>query len=145
MTHNFRKGDVVTVRTTVRYGSDIAGDGRVSLDLGYSGVTVDVDDIEVIQPYLAIGDVVTTRLGYPLGQVRGVVADNVWVEHVDGEFGTYAARDLRLADYPTDPILVDPTLIETPPYASPGTDEHGKTLADRASDLPHLAEALADA
>lgn len=143
MTHDFRKGDIVTVRATVRCGSDIAGDGRISLDLGYSGVTVDAADLRLAVPHFDIGDVVVIGDTGHRATVLGTCADHVWVRTEDG-YETILALDLRLADASE---AIDPSLIETPPsapYIAGIEDRTGGTLADRLPDLPHLADALAD-
>lgn len=145
MTHNFRKGDIVTVRATVRYSYEITGDGRLSIDLGIGNriVTVDLVDVQLAVPHFDVGDVVVIGDTGHRATVLGTCADHVWVR-TDGGYATILALDLRLADASE---AIDPSLIETPPsapYIAGVEDRTGGTLADRPPDLPHLADALAD-
>lgn len=150
-----RKGDIVTVRARV---IDVATGGGVYVDIGHysHGTRIDLDRVEVVEPHFNVGELVTIG-GGATGTVIGAVDGHVWVRHTFGDtFGTYLARDLRLAVDPSDPVPVDTSLIETPPsapYIASAGELAGLYMTDAEMrsvgggplpDLPHLADAPAD-
>ncbi|CAH2399108.1 hypothetical protein [Mesorhizobium ventifaucium] len=106
----FRKGDRVSIETTVRH--DQREDDWVFLDIG-SGATVDASLITMIAPHFDAGDFVAASYGKgegAFGHVKAVSDKMVWVKHASGDYATYDASMVRRLD----PEAFAPVEIPTP-------------------------------
>lgn len=94
----FRKGDIVTVRTTVRW--DQTEKDRISVDLGYSYSTVETEDVELIVPHLEAGERV--RFSGDSVTVVSVNGEHTWIKYDDGRQLIVAAADVDRIDLSPD-------------------------------------------
>lgn len=117
----FRKGDRVSIETTVRH--DQREDDWVFLDIG-SGASVDASLVTMIAPHFDVGDFVAASDGNgegAFGHVKAVSDKMVWLKHPSGDYATYEASKVRRLD----PDAFAPVEIPTPPaivdgvYSSP--------------------------
>ncbi|MCF6120844.1 hypothetical protein L2449_28885 [Mesorhizobium muleiense] len=112
----FRKGDRVSIETTVRY--DQHENGWVFLEIG-SGASVDASLVTMVAPRFDVGELVAAGDGH--GHVKAVSDKMVWVKHPSGDYATYKASMVRRLD----PEAFSPVGIPIPPsivdeaYSSP--------------------------
>lgn len=109
----FRKGDVVSVKATVRmdfYGKD---DDYVYLDVPghYNGISLKPERVDLVKPALEHGDTVQVPCSIPgdprpslTAKVMAVADDMVWVQSENGSFDTVNYRDVVRVD--ASPSLV---------------------------------------
>lgn len=106
----FRKGDRVSIETTVRY--DQSDDGHVFVDIG-SGAVVDSARLTMIAPRFDVGEFIAAMdsLGNEAGgHVKAVCDTMVWVKHPSGEYATYEATKVHRLD-PPEPAIVEPAPV----------------------------------
>ncbi|TJU72270.1 MAG: hypothetical protein E5Y15_34110 [Mesorhizobium sp.] len=117
----FRKGDRVSIETTVRYDQP-EGDW-VFLDIG-AGASVNASLVTMVAPCFDVDDFVAAGDGHGNeagGHVQAVSDKMVWVKHASGDYATYDASMVRRLD----PEAFAPVEIPTPPaivdeiYSSP--------------------------
>lgn len=94
----FRKGDIVTVRTTVRW--DQTERDLVSVDIGYSSATVETEHVELVVPHLETGERV--RFSGDCVTVVFVNDEHAWVKYDDGRQLIVAAADVDRIDLSPD-------------------------------------------
>lgn len=110
----FRKGDRVSVVTTVRW--DQSKDETVFLDLG-SGVAVSPDEITMVAPHFDIGDPVSHQSG-ATGYIRATRERLAWVELDDKTgFATWPASELSLIA--PEPVIEHAAARPEAPPAAP--------------------------
>lgn len=95
----FRKGDIVSIRTTVRW--DQTEQDRVSVDIGYSSASVETERVELVVPYLNTGERVRFNGDYVT--VVSVNDEHAWIKFDDGQQLIVAAADVDRIDLSTDP------------------------------------------
>jgi len=108
----FREGDIVTVRGTVRFDFD-PGDTDVHIKIGFRDIVVPMADVTIVQRTFHIGETVAAiGTNIPIGIIRGICDDAIWVKHSDGAMGTYYAHGLQLVipEAPPEPATPLPEL-----------------------------------
>lgn len=95
----FRKGDVVSIQTTVRWDQD--GDGAVWVNIG-SGAMVLVKDVTMLAPKFEIGERVVVKDG-GFATARAQQGNSVWIELLTGGFATVEAIDLNRVPSAVEP------------------------------------------
>lgn len=83
----YRKGDIVTMRGTVKHDSDGTKE-RLFIDVigGHETLWLAPKDITLIQPHFEVGDGVLWENG--LGEILAISGDHAWIEYGNGNYCT---------------------------------------------------------
>ena len=113
MTHNYRKGDKVSLLATVRY--DQNGDGYVHLEIDghHSGAVLRPELLTLVAPRIDPGERVRWTNGFT-GEAIASHNGSLWVLTEDGRYVVWPATEVTIVQPNHDEPHVAPA-IETPP------------------------------
>lgn len=97
----YRAGDIITVRTKVKFNAKSDED---RIFIAADGVA-DVKDITLVAPFFKVGETVRFRDGLGMdtechGIIIGINDNDVWVKFDDGEKNTYPSSAFVLVQPP---------------------------------------------
>jgi len=120
----FRKGDVVSIKGTVKFQTD-GNDANVYLDVDgyYTSISVPAANATLIYPFVAVGEIVHNRAKGIKGEVIAANDGALWVREPNGVLSTWRAMDVEIIEE-TEPEPVEPeTPHERPEIAAPKLSE----------------------